>query len=268
MLRHEPNDSPITGSQPCTILRGMLLSQFGNSSHCPRNRSLRDGSAASNLNNWAVFSRRHTETYQISRPLSLIFKTLETLATIRTQYDERTVESEVARVFSSAADTAAATVFDDLSRPRYEKLWRISVLRLVVSFRCRIAILCLSAHGIWYLVAGRRKLQRHWQLLPLVSAVVLPIKSSRLICTRSSCVRNARNVAGALRPLPNRSRKPLLFVTELLQSLENGHANERAPRRNRSQQRKIRCVVADRSGAISSPRRQPWRERARCRRRV
>jgi hypothetical protein len=31
----------------------------------------------------------------------------------------------------------------------------------------------------------------------------------------------------------------VLFVTELLQSLGNGHANERQPRRNRSQQSKI-----------------------------
>jgi hypothetical protein len=67
----------------------------------------------------------------------------------------------------------------------------------------------------------------------------LPIKSSRLTCTRSNCVRNARNVASAMRPLPNRSRKTVLFVTELLQSLGNGHANAREPRRNRSQQRKI-----------------------------
>jgi len=62
-------------------------------------------------------------------------------------------------------------------------------------------------------------------------------------------------------PLPNRSRKSVLFVTELLQSLGNGQANERAPRQSRSQQSKIRCVVANRSGSISSPR-QPWRERA------
>jgi hypothetical protein len=31
----------------------------------------------------------------------------------------------------------------------------------------------------------------------------------------------------------------VLFVTELLQSLGNGHANERRQRRNRSRQRKI-----------------------------
>jgi hypothetical protein len=31
----------------------------------------------------------------------------------------------------------------------------------------------------------------------------------------------------------------VLFVTELLQSLGNGHANARQPRRNRSRQRKI-----------------------------
>src|SRR6266700_6736733 len=96
--------------------------------------------------------------------------------------------------------TNATSPFDDLSQPRYDKIWRISVLRVVVSFLFRIAIRCLNAHGIWYLVAGQQKLQRHWQLPPLVLAVVLPIKSSRLICTRSSCVRSARNVASALRP--------------------------------------------------------------------
>ena len=32
----------------------------------------------------------------------------------------------------------------------------------------------------------------------------------------------------------------MLFVTELLQRLGNGHANERQPRRNRSPQRKIK----------------------------
>ena len=62
------------------------------------------------------------------------------------KYDERTVESEVARVATSA--------FDDLGRPRYDKLWRISVLRVVVSFLFRTAILCLNALGIWCLVAG------------------------------------------------------------------------------------------------------------------
>src|SRR5205823_7906908 len=76
----------------------------------------------------------------------------------------------------------------------------------------------------------------HWPLPPLVSAVVLPIKSTRLICTRSSCIRNAINGASAMRPLPNRSRKPVLFLRELLQSLGNGHANERE---YRSEQRKI-----------------------------
>lgn len=110
MLRHEPNDSPITGSQSCTILRGVLLSQFGNSSHCPRNRSLRDGSAASNLNNWAVFSRRHTETYEISRPLSLIFKTLETLATIR-----HGVIDNVAVSAGRERYSVATSAVDDLS---------------------------------------------------------------------------------------------------------------------------------------------------------
>src|SRR6266487_1667575 len=132
--------------------------------------------------------------------------------------------------------TNATCAFDDLSQSRYDKLWRISVIRPVVSFLFRTAILCLNVHGIWCLVAGRQKLRRHWQLPRLVWAVVLPIKSSRRICTRSSCVRNARNVASALPPLPNRSRKSLLFVRELFQSLGNGQANERAPRRNRSQQ--------------------------------
>jgi hypothetical protein len=124
--------------------------------------------------------------------------------------------------------------FDDFGRPRYDKLWRISVLRVVVSFLFRIAILWKNAHGIWCLVVGRQKLQRHWRLPPLVSAVVLLIKSTRPICTRNSCARNARNGAGALRPSPNSA---VLFGMELLQSLGNGHANERQPRRNRFQPR-------------------------------
>jgi hypothetical protein len=148
-----------------------------------------------------------------------------------------------------------ACAFDDFSRPRYDKLWRISVLRPVVSFLFRIPILWRNAHGIWCLVRGQQKLQRHWQLPPLVSAVVLPIKSSRPICTRSSCVRDARNVASAMRPLPNRGRKPLLFISELLQSLGNSHANERQPRPNRSRQRKIDPFV--RRGAHR--RRPPFR---------
>src|SRR5437773_10469449 len=51
--------------------------------------------------------------------------------------------------------TNATSAFDDLSQSRYEKVWRISVLRVVVSFLFRIAILCLNAHGIWCLVAGQ-----------------------------------------------------------------------------------------------------------------
>ena len=51
--------------------------------------------------------------------------------------------------------TNATFAFDDPNRPRYENLWRISVLRVVVSFLFRIAIRCLNAHGIWYLVAVR-----------------------------------------------------------------------------------------------------------------
>jgi hypothetical protein len=140
---------------------------------------------------------------------------------------------------SMNSSSGATSAFDDFGRPRYEKLWRTSVLRLVVSLLFRIPILYLNARGIWYLVAGQQKLRGHWQLPLLVSAVVLPIKSSRPICTRSSCAKNARNVASAQRPFPNRSRKSLLFVSELLQSLGNGHANEGRPRRNRSQQRKI-----------------------------
>jgi len=143
--------------------------------------------------------------------------------------------------------TNATSVFDDVNRPRYHKLCPISVLRMVVSFLFRIAIRWINALGIWCLVAGRQKLQRHWQLPPLVSVAVLPIKSSRPICTRSSYARNAKNVAGALHRLPNRSRKSVLFVTGLLQSLGNGQANERKPQRSRSQQRKIRCSPSIRS---------------------
>ncbi len=98
------------------------------------------------INENASAGRRWHAILRAIGTLSLTFKILQTLSTVRIQYDER-VESEVARIATSA--------FDELSRPRYDKLWHISVLRVVVSFLFRIAILCLNAHGIWYLVAGQ-----------------------------------------------------------------------------------------------------------------
>jgi hypothetical protein len=71
MLRHEPNDSPITRLQFCTILRGMLLSQLGNSLDRSLNRTLGDGSATFNLENWTIFSCGHTEIYFSKSALSL-----------------------------------------------------------------------------------------------------------------------------------------------------------------------------------------------------
>ena len=65
------------------------------------------------------------------------------------------------------------------------------------------------------------------------------IRSLEGIWTRRSGVRNARNRESAKRPRPDRSRKFLLFVRELPQSLGNGQANAREPQRNRSQQSKI-----------------------------
>src|SRR5438093_12525620 len=50
--------------------------------------------------------------------------------------------------------TNATFAFDDSSLPRYDKVWRISVLRVVVSFLFRIAILCLNSYWIWFLVSG------------------------------------------------------------------------------------------------------------------
>lgn len=49
----------------------------------------------------------------------------------------------------------ATSAFDDFGRQPYDKLWRISVLRVVVSFLFRIPILWINARGIWYLVVGR-----------------------------------------------------------------------------------------------------------------
>ena len=45
--------------------------------------------------------------------------------------------------------------FDDFGQSRYDKLWRINVLRVVVSFLFRIAILWINARGIWYLVGDQ-----------------------------------------------------------------------------------------------------------------
>ena len=47
------------------------------------------------------------------------------------------------------------SAFDDFSWQPYDKVWRISVLRVVVSFLFRIPILWINARGIWYLVAVR-----------------------------------------------------------------------------------------------------------------
>ena len=54
---------------------------------------------------------------------------------------------------SMNSSSGATSAFDDSNWPPYDNLWRISVLRVVVSFLFRIPILCLNAHGIWYLVA-------------------------------------------------------------------------------------------------------------------
>ena len=112
----------------------------------------------------------------------------------------------------------------------------------------------------WHMVPGRGpvKIAAALAVAAAGPAVVLPIKSTRPICTRSSCVRNARNGASALRPLPNRSRKSVLFVTELLQSLRNGHANERQPQRNRSQRRER--AASQRANPDPVTARLPWND--------
>src|SRR5881227_3658924 len=99
----------------------------------------------------------------------------------------------------------------------------------------------------WHMVPGRGPVKIAAALAVAAAglAVVLPIKSTRPICTRSSCVKNARNVAGALRPLPNSA---VLFVTELLQNPGNRRANERKPRPNRSENRLNRKAARERKG--------------------
>ena len=56
---------------------------------------------------------------------------------------------------ATAPQTAVTSAFDDLSGQRYDNIWRINVLRVVVSFLFRIPILWINARGIWYLVAVR-----------------------------------------------------------------------------------------------------------------
>ena len=51
--------------------------------------------------------------------------------------------------------SAVTSAFDDFGGQQYDKLWRISVLRVIVSFLFRITILWINARGIWYLVAGQ-----------------------------------------------------------------------------------------------------------------
>ena len=58
-------------------------------------------------------------------------------------------------LWQQEAVRVATSAFDDSSQSRYDKLWRISVLRVIVSFLFRIAIRWINARGIWYLVAGQ-----------------------------------------------------------------------------------------------------------------
>ena len=65
-----------------------------------------------------------------------------------------------ARLHQVAAATApqfsaVASAFDDFGGQQYDKVWRTSVLRVIVSFLFRITIRWINARGIWYLVAGQ-----------------------------------------------------------------------------------------------------------------
>ena len=51
--------------------------------------------------------------------------------------------------------SAITSAFDDVGGQRYDKVWRTSVLRVIVSFLFRITIRWINARGIWYPVAGQ-----------------------------------------------------------------------------------------------------------------
>ena len=51
--------------------------------------------------------------------------------------------------------SAVTSAFDAFGWQQYDKLWRISVLHLIVSFLFRITIRWINARGIWCLVAGQ-----------------------------------------------------------------------------------------------------------------
>src|SRR6266480_3419518 len=91
----------------------------------------------------------------------------------------------------------------------------------------------------WHMVPGRGPVKIAAALAVAAAGLGggLAYKKYKTYLHEKQLRRNAKNVASALRPLPNRSRKPVLFVTELLQSPGNGHANEREQRRNRSENR-------------------------------
>jgi hypothetical protein len=51
--------------------------------------------------------------------------------------------------------SALASAFDDFGGQQYDKVWRTSVLRVIVSFLFRITIRWINARGTWCLVAGQ-----------------------------------------------------------------------------------------------------------------
>ena len=65
------------------------------------------------------------------------------------------ISSHSRPVATGGSARVATSAFDDSSQSRYDNLWRISVLHLIVSFLFRITIRWINARGTWCLVAGQ-----------------------------------------------------------------------------------------------------------------
>ena len=120
-------------------------------------RKLRDGGYSGESTSHSLPQKIHSCSFMHHKRLTMRAKSN---GNSRVRFGSRPFDFAQDRLHQVAAATApqfsaVTSAFDDSSRPRYDKLWRISVLHLIVSFLFRITIRWINARGIWCLVAGQ-----------------------------------------------------------------------------------------------------------------
>ena len=113
-------------------------------------RKLRDGGNSGESTSHSLPQKIHSCSFMHHKRLTMPQN--RTAISIRVCFGWQ-AETNPERFRGAPQFSAVTSAFDDLSRQRYDKLWRISVIRVVLSFLFRIAIRWINVRGIWYLVA-------------------------------------------------------------------------------------------------------------------